>query len=141
RKLNPPRRPRTIQGTGPYMAPELVKRLAPSPAADVYGLGAALYELLTGRWPYEDVYTRREPRAGLERQYPQLGDSPPPSPRIFNPDIPKSLDNTVLRCLARDPEDRFQSLAELLHAITAELAEPVALWPQDTPAVRRRRAG
>lgn len=139
RKLSPPRRPNSIEGTGPYMAPEVVLRHAPTPAADVYGLGAALYELLTGRWPFEDVYANREPRTGLERQFPQLGSAPPPPPRAFNADVPKSLDSTVLRCLARSPEDRFQSLDELLHALTAELDEPVALWPHEPAGGSRRR--
>jgi CheY-like chemotaxis protein len=132
RKLDPPRRPLKVEGTGPYMPPELVRRLPPTPAADVYGLGAALYELLTGRWPYEEVYTRREPRSGMERQYPQLGPAGPPPPRQFNREIPQSLEATVLRCLARSPADRFPSMNALLLALTSELSEPVALWPERT---------
>lgn len=108
-------------GTAPYMAPEQVMggRLARS--TDVYGLGALLYELLTGRWPFEDVYLGEEPRSGIERQYPQVDGRTPAPPRSFESSIPRSLERTVLKCLAPAPHNRFPDMRPLLAALNAEL--------------------
>jgi eukaryotic-like serine/threonine-protein kinase len=130
------RRPSRRHGTAPYMAPEQARRESLHPAADVWGLGALLYELLTGRWVYEDVYA--EPlEDGRPRQFPQAdGDEPPPA-RRFRAEITDSLDRTLLTCLARDPADRFPSMHPLLLALVGELEEPVSLWPAGVRAERR----
>lgn len=126
-------------GTAPYMAPEQVRGDALTPAADQYGLGAVLYELATGRWPFESVFAGDEPRTGDERRYPQLGSAPPPPPSEWNPSIPRSLNDLILRTLAADPAERFPSMHALLLALTAELDEPVSLWPDGVEVERRRR--
>lgn len=138
RRLDLERRPRSVLGTAPYMAPEQVERAPLSPAADVYGLGAVLYELVTGRWPFEAVYTQEEPRIGAERLHPQLGTSPPPEPVQFNAEISPSLNETIVRCLRRAPADRFAEMHPLLLALIDELEEPAALWPDGVRAERRR---
>lgn len=138
RRLRPYRSPSEPLGTAPYMAPEQVRLEPLTPATDVYGLGAVLYEMVTGRWPFEAAYTGEEPRIGEERRYPQLGEAPPPSPRRFNAEIPKSLESTILRCLAPEAEGRFPGMHPLLLALGEELDEPVALWPRGTQAERRR---
>jgi serine/threonine protein kinase len=124
-------------GTAPYMAPEQVTRAALTPATDVYAVGALLYELLTGRWPFEDVYKREEPREGLEQRYPQIGAAAPAPPSWYEPDIPPSLEQTVQRCLAADPAQRFDSLHALLCVLAEELDETDSLWPRRAPAERR----
>ncbi|MFW6079847.1 MAG: serine/threonine-protein kinase [Gemmatimonadota bacterium] len=139
RPIRPARRPRRSLGTAPYMAPEQVRQEPQTAATDVYGLGAVLYEMVTGRWPYEDVFTGKDRRRGEERYFPQIGERPPPSTREFNGGIPPSLDRTILRCLAHAPEDRFASLHPLLLRLTAALDEPTALWPAGVQAERRRR--
>lgn len=118
-------------GTGPYMAPEQVERLPLGPAADVYGLGALLYELLTGRWPFEEAYEEAGSRS--EAVYPQAHGEPPPGARRFVADVPTSLEAIVRRCLAPRPADRFEGIPPLLRALHAELSQPAALWP---PGVR-----
>lgn len=138
RPIDPERHPSARLGTAPYMAPEQVLQEPLGPPADVYGLGALLYETVTGRWPFEDVYTGDEPRAGMERQHPQIGTAPPPAPRRFNPEIPESLERTIVRCLAPNPADRFPSMHPVLLALAEELDEPVALWPVHVRTERRR---
>lgn len=138
RPIRPRRRPQRPLGTAPYMAPEQVRLEALTPAADVYGLGAVLYEMLTGRWPFEAVYRGDEERVGIERRYPQLGAVPPPPPRHFNDDIPPSLERIVMRCLAREPSDRFPGMHPLLLALSSELDERASLWPGEVRIERRR---
>lgn len=139
RPIDSRRRPSGRLGTAPYMAPEQVRQEPLGTQADVYGLGALLYELLTGRWPFEAVYRGEDPRTGPERQHPQIGATLPPSPRRFNAEIPASLDRTILSCLAPDPEKRFPSMHPLLLALAAELDEPVSLWPVHVLTERRRQ--
>jgi eukaryotic-like serine/threonine-protein kinase len=137
RRADPDRRPNRCIGTPPYMAPEQVHRLPLGPGADVYGLGALLYELLTGRWVFEHVY--EQPVAGgRPRQFPQADGDQPPPPRQFRPHISESLNQTVLACLSTNPADRFASMHPLLLALAGELQEPVSLWPAGARIERRR---
>lgn len=96
-----------IAGTPSYMAPEQASaRQQPiGPAADLYGLGATLYELLVGGPPFRgknamDTLTR-------------LLRDPPIPPRARRREIPADLDAIVLKCLAKDPAERYASAREL----------------------------
>ena len=84
----------TVLGTAAYMAPEAVRGEPATPAGDVYGLGAVLYELATGRPPRE-VSTI----ADLARN------EPPRAPSELTP-LPRELEDTIMRCLASDPRHR-----------------------------------
>jgi serine/threonine protein kinase len=130
--------PEEPQGTPPYMALEQIECGTLSPATDVYGLGAVLYELLTGRWPFEDAYLDRESRSGLARQYPQITREMPPPPGRFEPGLPEALDAIVLRCLEPDPERRYPSMHPLMLDLSELLEGSVALWPAGTSAERRK---
>lgn len=132
------RRPRRPLGTGPYMAPEQVRRQPPTAACDVYGLAAVLYEMLTGRWPFEDVYLEPALREGDEKEFPQLGDEPPPSPSTFNEVIPPELDALIMRSLDADPKRRPPTLHAVLLALAELLPEKVAFWPEGVQTERRR---
>lgn len=99
-----------IVGTGAYAAPEQLGADASEigPASDIYSLGVVLYEMLTGRVPFEGRM-REVLRAVLTE--------PPPPPRQFRTDIDRRLEAICLKTLAKDPAERFASMAELAEAL------------------------
>jgi len=117
----------TILGTAGYLAPEQAAGEEASAAADVYGLGAVLYEALTGRTPVRVASLADLPTAHLE---------PPDPVGTIAPGVPPRLETAVMRALERRPEDRPGSAAELAAALDGTRAEaPTVALPR-----RRRRA-
>ena len=94
---------------GVYDAPELARGEMLTPTSDVYALGMVLYQMLTGRTPF-DRYSPLEV-AMQETQDPLA------SPRLYDPNIPPDLEAVIMRCLEKVPENRFRDGHELADAL------------------------
>jgi eukaryotic-like serine/threonine-protein kinase len=118
----------TILGTFQYMAPEQIEGLEADPRTDIFAFGTLLFEMLTGRPPFEG-----KTRASLLGAI--LKDDPPRVSAV-QPDVPRSLDRIVSTCLAKDADERYQSARDLLRDlkwVAADAAESVGRVPVSEP--------
>jgi formylglycine-generating enzyme required for sulfatase activity len=111
--------PGLIVGTAAYMAPEQATGQPIDARTDIYATGIMLYEMLTGRVPFD----AETPIAVLTNHVYD----PPPPPRSLNPNLSIAIENAVLRAIAKDPAARFQTAGEM----AAELDRLVARIDQD----------
>ena len=101
----------TVVGSPLFAAPEVARGGAPTAASDLYGVGATAYFLLTGRPVFDEVIASRALLAHAH--------APPVPVREANPAVPADLSAVVMRCLAKDPAERFAGAAELADALRA----------------------
>lgn len=105
-----------IVGTLAYMSPEQVLGKPPEPGHDIYSLGVVLYELVTGKKPFDAGDPMGTAMAILKER--------PPSPAEVNPDVPIEVSDAICRAMVPEPEKRYQS-AQSLRKDLSDLLEQV----------------
>jgi serine/threonine-protein kinase len=111
-------------GTPSYMSPEQARgdRSAHDRATDIYSLGATLYDLVTGRPPFEG--------SNFAELVNRVAHDDPPRPRKINPAIPQDLETILLKAMSREPSRRYRTAAEFAEDLARFRAgEPVAARP------------
>jgi serine/threonine protein kinase/beta-lactam-binding protein with PASTA domain len=104
----------SIMGTAQYLSPEQARGAPVTAASDLYSAGIVLYEMLTGKVPFTGD-------SAVEIAMRHVNDTPAP-PSTLRPEIPFELDLIVLRALAKDPGDRYQTAEEFIEDLEREEA-------------------
>jgi serine/threonine-protein kinase len=110
----------TVMGTPQYVAPEQFEGKEADARSDIWAFGAVLYEMLTGRKAFQGKSYASLVGAIL---------SADPPPMTVKPFTPAWLERLVRRCLAKDPEDRWQSMRDVVIELQSPPPEPVAAGP------------
>jgi serine/threonine protein kinase len=113
-------------GTPDYMAPEQLELEKASPISDLYSLGLVFYEMVTGQLPFVA-------RNKLEAVFLRVK-QPAPSPRLLVPDIDEDCERVIVRCLKRDPIDRYSKAQEIIRELDGDQSG----WLRREPLIARR---
>jgi serine/threonine protein kinase len=125
-------RPGVPVGTHNYIAPEVWAGLGATPRSDVFAAGVVLFNLLTRRTPW--------PQNPGDTVYALMKQGPPKPPSAWRPDVPKSVDDVVLRALAFSADDRFPdalALADACHVVERALHPHATSGPPSNPRMSR----
>ena len=114
----------SVLGTAQYLSPEQAQGFEVTATSDLYSIGVILYEALTGRVPFEAD-------TAVAIALKQVSEQPRP-PSELRPQVPPALDAVVLKALAKDPANRFQTADEFLRALDAAEHDPSGASLGDT---------
>jgi tetratricopeptide (TPR) repeat protein/predicted Ser/Thr protein kinase len=126
----------TSLGTIDYMSPEQASGEPADHRADIWSLGVVIYEMVTGKVPYEGAFEQAVIYSILNQDPPRLATA--------NPDVPASLDSVVTRSLAKSPDDRYQNMSELiadLREVQDEVGVPEGITGAVYPVTGRPSTG
>ena len=120
-------------GTPAYMAPEQARGEDPCPETDIYALGVILYEMLTGgQRPFTGNLATITGSTRIKILWEQIN-TDPPCPRQYNPEISVGLETVVLKCLRKEPTERYSSAMALLTDLKRNLDAVLPETPLDQP--------
>lgn len=100
-----------VLGTAQYISPEQTRGLNVTPTSDIYSLGIVMYECVTGKLPFDG-------KDAVTVALKQVKEQPVP-PSQVNPDVDPVMERIILKCMAKVPEDRFESAVALRDALSA----------------------
>ena len=120
--------PATVLGTAHYLSPEQAQGLPATPASDIYAIGVLLYEMATGRLPFDGG----SPEEVARKQIQQA----PAPPRLLNDALPAAVEGIILKAMAKDPTARYATARELGSALLVyrQLGEGRTVSFQTQPA-------
>jgi serine/threonine protein kinase len=110
-----------LMGTPAYLSPEQIRGSSQDSRSDLFSLGIVLYQMATGFRPFDGD--------SVEAVCAQIVSSTPPPPSRYNPTFPPAFDEVVMRCLSKNPEERFPSAEAMAAAVY-----PFARTKQTTPS-------
>lgn len=119
-------------GTPAYLAPEQARGVNVDLRSDMYSLGVVMFEMLTGRLPFNYANPNKVMLSHISE--------PPPHPRQFNPDCPVGLEDLILTTLQKSPDDRYADMREMAHALEDVLSsskERPAFYESPPPPVAK----
>jgi len=117
-----------VIGTPQFMSPEQARGIELDSRSDIYSMGLVLYQMATGSLPFEA-------RDAASLMYMHVHEAPEP-PDVRNPDVPAWLRDIILKCLAKNPEDRFSTAKELRLALAEHKAPEIT----EKTIIQKRRA-
>ena len=111
-----------ILGTPDYLAPEQLELEEALPSSDLYALGLCYYQMVTGSLPFEGD-------SPLEAVFQRV-QQPAPSPRTKNPDLDADTERVILRCLEREPKDRYHTGGEIIRDLDGSQSDYLSAPPK-----------